>query len=77
MLRFIEPVYVSDVQAQLLDSDESVPIRYNTLHYHSLLKKYIADLHIPLRDDRGEAIKFETGNVILTLLKKNSFTYKT
>ena len=65
----IEPVHLSDVQAQFLDvvaaqgdSGDLVSFRYNKLHCHPLFKKRIADIHITLRDNTGEAIKFETGN---------------
>ena len=68
-----EPVYVCVIQAQLLDVvaaqsnfGDLVLIYFNKLHYNPLLKKHIADRHISLHDDTGEAIKFENSNVILT-----------
>ena len=70
-----EPVYVNDVQAQLLDviaaqddSDDEVSITNNKLHYYPFLKKHIADIHKFLRDYTGETIKFETSNVIFDLV---------
>ena len=41
--------------------------RYEKLQYHPILKKNIAEIHISLRDDQGNLIRFRKGKVIVTL----------
>ena len=36
-------------------------------HYKPVLRKRFSDIHISLRDDQGEPIRFEKGKVIVTL----------
>ena len=70
----VEPRIVGDVMTSLLgvvpvqgDSGDNVSIRYSKLHYLPILKKNISDIHISLRDDRGQLIKFRRGRVVVTL----------
>ena len=41
--------------------------RFDKLHYKPILRKHFSDIHISLRDDQGEPIRFEKGKVIVTL----------
>ena len=41
--------------------------RYEKLQYQPVLKKYISEIHISLRDDQGQPIRFRKGKVIVTL----------
>ena len=41
--------------------------RYENIQYHPVMKKNISTIHISLRDDQGNLIRFQKGKVILTL----------
>ena len=47
-------------------SGANVAKRYEKLQYYPVLKKNILDIHISLRDDQREAIRFRKGKVIVT-----------
>ena len=41
--------------------------RFDKSHYKPVLRKHFSDIHISLRNDQGEPIRFEKGKVIVTL----------
>ena len=70
----IEPRTVGHTLAPLLGvipvegkSGANVAKRYEKLQYYPVLKKNISDIHISLRNDQGNAIRFRKGKVIVTL----------
>ena len=41
--------------------------RFEEIHYHHLIRKNFSDIHIALRNDQGDTLKFERGKVTITL----------
>ena len=41
--------------------------RYEKLQYHPVRQKNISDIHISIRDDQGNQIRFRRGKLIVTL----------
>ena len=70
----IEPRIVGDIMTPLL---MTIPIegshgdyihkRFEKIHYHPLIRKNFSDIHIALRNDQGDTLKFERGKVTVTL----------
>ena len=70
----IEPRIVGDIMTPLLIT---IPIegshgdyiykRFEKIHYHPLIRKNFSDIHIALRNDQGDTLKFERGKVTVTL----------
>ena len=70
----IQPQIVGDTLTPLLDvvavqggPGDLVCSRFDKPHYKPVLRKQFSDIHISLRDDQGELIRFEKGKVIVTL----------
>ena len=70
----IQPQIVGDTLTPLLDvvavqggPGDLVCRRFDKPHYKPVLRKQFSDIHISLRDDQGELIRFEKGKVIVTL----------
>ena len=70
----VEPRVVSDVLAPLLsvipvrgDNGDYIHQRYEKIQYYLLLTKNFREIHVTLRDDQGQRIKFEGGKVVVTL----------
>ena len=68
------PVVVGDCQAQLLatiplkgKAGEYISRRYEKLQYLPLLSIAITDVHISIRDDRGEKIQLQKGKFLVVL----------
>ena len=40
--------------------------RYDKIQYHPVLKENFSDIHISLRDDQAEGIRFRKGKMIVT-----------
>ena len=57
---------VLDVVAVQGGPKDLVCSRFDKPHYKPVLRKYFSDIHISLRDDQGEPIRFEKGKVIVT-----------
>ena len=65
---------VSDCQAQLLaiipvkgKAGEYISRRYEKLRYLPFLSNTITDVHISIRDDQNEKIKFQKGKYLVML----------
>ena len=70
----IQSQIVGDTLTPLLDvvavqggPGDLVCSRFDKPHYKPVLRKQFSDIHISLRDDQGESIRFEKGKVIVTL----------
>ena len=70
----VEPRVVGDVLAPLLsvipvrgDNGDYIHQRYEKIQYYPLLTKNFGEIHITLRDDQGQRVKFEGGKVVVTL----------
>ena len=70
----VEPHIVDDVLTQLQDvisvkgrSHENISLRFDKPHYRPNLKKNFFNIHISLRDDQENPIKFRKGKSIITL----------
>ena len=58
---------LQDVVAVQGSPGELVCSRFDKPHYKPVLRKHFSDIHISLRDDQSELIRFEKGKVIVTL----------
>ena len=56
-----------DVVAVQSEHGDLVCRRFDKSHYKPILRKHFSDMHISLRDDQGDPIRFEKGKVIMTL----------
>ena len=56
-----------DVVAVQSGPGDLVCSRFDKPHYKPILRKHFSDIHISLRDDQGDPIRFEKGKVIVTL----------
>ena len=70
----VEPQIVGDVLTQLQDvipvkgrSGENISRRFDKPHYRPVLKKNFSNIHIFLRDDQGNSIRFRKGKSNITL----------
>ena len=70
----IQPQIVGNTLTPLLDvvavqggPGDLVCSRFDKPHHKPVLRKQFSDIHISLRDDQGEPIRFEKGKVIMTL----------
>ena len=73
-LNAIQSQIVGDTLTPLLDvvavqggPGDLVCSRFDKLHYKPILRKHFSKIHISLRDDQGDPIRFEKGKVIVTL----------
>ena len=69
----IEPRIVGDIMTPSLitipiegSHREYIYKRFEKIHYHPLIRKNFSDIHIALRNDQGDSLKFERGEVTVT-----------